>query len=134
MIEGIDHLYIATRDFDKALRFWQSLGFVVTNSWNDEGHRGVHLESGTARLVLAEDEPAGATVHFATDDLDAFSLMIEGQGGRLWKRPPKQRIGERGGCAYATQREPYSPSRRSHTMLLSHRRMIRQRADWVTVE
>ena len=86
-IDGIDHLYIATRDFDRALEFWQGLGFAVTTSWGDDEHRGVHLESGGARLVLAEDEPTGVTVHFATDDLDAFSLMIEGQGGGTVETP-----------------------------------------------
>jgi len=71
-IEKLDHVYVETRQFDKTVSFWKSLGFDVAAEWGDGPHRACRLTSGDAAVVLAEADPAGSpqspTVHFAMKD------------------------------------------------------------------
>jgi catechol 2,3-dioxygenase-like lactoylglutathione lyase family enzyme len=79
----IDHAYVETRSFGRALRFWTALGFVARESWGGDGHRACLLGRDEARVVLAESErgsdPQAATVHFgvpADGALDALAAAV----------------------------------------------------------
>jgi catechol 2,3-dioxygenase-like lactoylglutathione lyase family enzyme len=80
----IDHAYVETRSFDRALAFWKALGFEVAQSWGDAGHRAAIVARDGARVVLAEGPsgaaPQRATVHFgvSADELGTLSGAAAG--------------------------------------------------------
>ena len=81
-VGGLDHVYVETRAFDRAVAFWKALGFAVESQWGEEGHRACQLVSGKARVVLAEPAagaaPQGPTVHFALAGAEAMQARLAG--------------------------------------------------------
>lgn len=79
-IHGLDHVYVETRAFDRAVAFWKALGFDVESQWGEPGHRACQLVSGAARVVLAEPAagaaPEGPTVHFALGAAEAMQARL----------------------------------------------------------
>lgn len=67
-VESVDHVYVETRDYEKARAFWTALGFAVESEWGDGGHRAGMFVSGEARMVVATADTGGSpsppTVHF----------------------------------------------------------------------
>ena len=79
----IDHGYVETRHWDRAVAFWTALGFEFRERWGDEGHRAGLLARGDARIVLAEcgaGGPQRATVHFHVPDLEAVTARAVAAG------------------------------------------------------
>lgn len=91
--DRFDHLFIEPADFDRAVAFYRdALGWEPAASWGEGGEpRGMILDGGGVRLVLAEDHPADdhsksggkrghrPTVHLAVDDLDARYAQLAGR-------------------------------------------------------
>lgn len=87
MNDEFDHIFIAPKDFDAALRFYQEvLGWEVEYDWGEEGEpRGAAMKSaGNMRVVIAEQHEASKdhsqnegyfgsspTIYVRTDDVDA---------------------------------------------------------------
>jgi len=75
-IEGIDHIYAETRQWDASVAFWEGLGFGFAQQWGSEGHRAGRLTASAASVTLAEvgpeDEPA-FSVFFTLSDANAFT-------------------------------------------------------------
>jgi len=80
VIDGIDYLYVATRQWDRSVAFWSALGFTLVSQWGEEGHRAGRLEAGAAAVVLAEaganDVPT-STLYFTSADVDGMTLGPE---------------------------------------------------------
>jgi len=66
----IDHLYVATPEFEATVRFYCDLGFVQSDEWSDDGHRACELIAGSAKIVVAEEDEPIVTVHFGTDTIE----------------------------------------------------------------
>ena len=75
-IDRIDHLYLETRSFDDAVRFWERLGFKLASTWGRDGHRAGRLESGDAYLVLAESQEPMLNVHFGLGEADELAARL----------------------------------------------------------
>jgi uncharacterized glyoxalase superfamily protein PhnB len=79
-IESLDHVYVETRQFEKTVEFWKSLGFTVAAEWGEGTHRACRLQSESAAVVLAEADPAGSpqspTVHFAMTDPERMAECV----------------------------------------------------------
>ena len=76
-IDGLDHVYVECRDFERTLAFWKALGFALVAEWGEDGHRAGRLTSGQAALVLAEAKaPVGPTMHLATRDPEALNARL----------------------------------------------------------
>ena len=109
-IVGLDHIAIATKDLDEALLFWQAkLGLRVEHieELPERGIRVAFLPVGAAGGVRIElvaplagrehdsevskflSERGGGIHHIAlrTDDVDADSQALVGQGARLAQPP-----------------------------------------------
>lgn len=81
-ITGIDHLYVETRSFQKAVAFWEGLGFSIVAKWGEDGHKAGMLMCGGAKIVLAEaHKPCPVTVHFAIEGADAYQTDLKKKKG-----------------------------------------------------
>lgn len=71
----LDHIYVETRDFERARSFWTGLGFTVADAWGDGDHRACRLVNAGAAVVLAtaHGEPQRATIHFGAPDLSKLA-------------------------------------------------------------
>ena len=81
-------------DLEASIAFYRDfLGFVVAESWEDEGHQGAELQAGSVHLVLSQDDFAKGRdrkkgIGFrlwcvTTQDLDELAANIEERGGTL---------------------------------------------------
>jgi catechol 2,3-dioxygenase-like lactoylglutathione lyase family enzyme len=82
--DRFDHLFIAPSDFDRTVAFYRdSLGWSPAGAWGGaEEPRGIVLEGGTVKVVLAERHAADdhswshginanrPTVHLTVEDLE----------------------------------------------------------------
>jgi len=76
-VQGVDHLYVETRDLDRARAFWSALGLRVAAAWGEDGHRACRLEAGDTYVVLAEAErPVVPTAHFRVADAEALEARL----------------------------------------------------------
>jgi catechol 2,3-dioxygenase-like lactoylglutathione lyase family enzyme len=75
-IQAIDHLYIETRSFERAVAFWEGLGFEFAERWGSDGHRAGRLKAGNAEIVLAEGDSPVVTVHFRVADAGGVADQI----------------------------------------------------------
>ncbi|MHC4473819.1 MAG: VOC family protein [Planctomycetota bacterium] len=75
-VTSMDHLYVETRSFEKAMAFWGTLGFAVDHTWGEGDHRAGMLRAGKAIVVLAEvgptHDPQRPTPHLAIRDPEAL--------------------------------------------------------------
>jgi catechol 2,3-dioxygenase-like lactoylglutathione lyase family enzyme len=83
-VQGIDHLFIETRDFERSVAFWQTLGFRLVEQWGEGGYKAGLLRSEMAVVVLAppraDSAPAEVTVHFRVADADATARQLAESG------------------------------------------------------
>jgi uncharacterized glyoxalase superfamily protein PhnB len=79
-VTAIDHLYVETRGFEKAVSFWEALGFEVEERWGEGDHRAGLLRAESAVVVLAEvgpdHDPQRPTAHLAIRDAEAFDQRL----------------------------------------------------------
>jgi catechol 2,3-dioxygenase-like lactoylglutathione lyase family enzyme len=88
-VRGLNHVTLAVRDLDRALRFYvDRLGSRLRARWT----RGAYLEAGSLWLCLELDEGARPSVddsHIAfTVDATEFAALahgILGSGASIWK-------------------------------------------------
>ena len=82
-IDAIDHLYLETHSFEKAVAFWEALGFRLVQRWGTHGHVAGMLKSGGATIVLAEAPEAAdtpVTVHFGISNADGLAERLQAVG------------------------------------------------------
>lgn len=108
-IGPLDHLYIATRDFEKAWAFWgEASGAVVTSRWGESDHQAGEVTIGGQRIVIAqedevlEDPELGYRVqygrpilHFATPNLDKLYRDLANRGASILRGPLTTHWGKR---------------------------------------
>ena len=84
-IHSLDHVYVETRQFEKTVQFWESLGFAVAAQWGEGTHRACRLVSEKAAVVLAEADAAGSpqspTVHFGMADPERVAESLAAAKG-----------------------------------------------------
>jgi uncharacterized glyoxalase superfamily protein PhnB len=100
-VQGIDHLFIETRDFDASVRLWQALGFTLAEQWGEGSYRAGLLRSESAVIVLAPPRQgssrAAITVHFRIADVDSLAqrLAHAGASGAIETQPEDTHWGTR---------------------------------------
>lgn len=83
-LDGFDHLFLETRDFERMVRFWKGLGFEILEQWGSqaEGHQGCLLKSGDSVVVVGSvgpDERAqGPSIHFSVKSVDQLAEALKG--------------------------------------------------------
>ena len=79
-VTKIDHMYVETKSFERAVAFWETLGFELERSWGEGDHRAGLLRAGDAAVVLAEvgasHDPQRPTFHFAIEDAEALDRRL----------------------------------------------------------
>ena len=56
-VTGIDHVYLASDDFDASWKFWTELvGAEATRQWGKGDHKAGIVMLGGSKLVLAQEE------------------------------------------------------------------------------
>jgi uncharacterized glyoxalase superfamily protein PhnB len=94
-MNGFDHLYLETHDFDAMLRFWTALGFTAKEQWGSaaDGHQGALVRCGDAVVVFATvDRGASAqkpTLHFSVKSVDQLALALSGSRDVTIVQPPE---------------------------------------------
>ena len=108
-IPALDHLYIATRNFEKAWAFWgEASGGEVVSLWGESGHQAGEVLLGGLRVVIAqedevlEDPELGYRVqygrpilHYATPNLDTLYRDLANRGASILRGPLMTHWGKR---------------------------------------
>ena len=108
-IPALDHLYIPTRDFEKAWKFWsEATGGEVTATWGESGHQAGQVTVGGLNIVVAqedevlEDPEMGYRVqygrpiiHFATPNIDKLYRDLANAGASILRGPMTTHWGKR---------------------------------------
>ena len=108
-IAGLDHLYIPTRDFEKAWAFWgEAAGGQVQATWGESGHQAGLVSLGGINVVVAqenetlEDPELGYRVqygrpilHFATPNVDRLYRDLADRGVPVLRGPMTTHWGKR---------------------------------------
>lgn len=108
-IPSLDHLYIATRDFEKAWKFWsEASGGAVTATWGESGHQAGQVTLGGLNIVVAqedevyEDPELGYRIqygrpilHFATPNVDKLYRDLANRGASILRGPLTTHWGKR---------------------------------------
>lgn len=108
-IAALDHLYIPTRDFEKAWAFWgEASGAEVVGRWGESEHQAAEVVLGGQRVVIAqedetlEDRELGYRVqygrpvlHYATPDLDKLYRDLANRGASIVRGPLTTHWGKR---------------------------------------
>ena len=108
-IPALDHLYIPTRDFEKAWKFWsEAAGGAVTATWGESGHQAGQVTLGGLNVVVAqedevlEDPETGCRVqygrpilHFATPNVDKLYRDLANRGASILRGPLTTHWGKR---------------------------------------
>ncbi len=104
--DRFDHLFICPRDFEESRKFYRDvLGWQVVSEWIDnDGKKGVILNGGGIRVVLAEphDEvdvhnalaPHAPTLHLDIHDADKRFAQIQ-PGEHIVQAPQDNHWGTR---------------------------------------
>lgn len=104
--DRFDHLFICPRDFEESRKFYRDvLGWQVVSEWTDnDGKKGVILNGGGIRVVLAEphDEvdvhnalaPHAPTLHLDIHDADKRFAQIQ-PGEHIVQAPQDNHWGTR---------------------------------------
>jgi hypothetical protein len=108
-IAGLDHLYIPTRDFEKAWAFWgEASGGEVKAKWGESDHQAGLVSLGGIDVVVAqenevlEDPELGYRVqygrpilHFATPNVDKLYRELANKGVPILRGPLTTHWGKR---------------------------------------
>jgi uncharacterized glyoxalase superfamily protein PhnB len=108
-VAGLDHIYIPTRDFEKAWAFWgEASGGEVKARWGESDHQAGLVSIGGADFVVAqenetlEDPELGYRVqygrpilHFATPNVDKLYRDLANRGVSILRGPLTTHWGKR---------------------------------------
>jgi len=108
-IPALDHLYIPTRDFEKAWAFWSAAaGGTVVSQWGESDHQAGEVILGGLRVVVAQedenlqDSELGYRVqhgrpilHYATPNLDKLYRDLANAGASILRGPMTTHWGKR---------------------------------------
>lgn len=108
-VPALDHLYIATRNFEKAWAFWgEASGAEVVSLWGESDHQAGEVILGGLRVVIAqedevlEDPELGYRVqygrpilHYATPNLDKLYRDLANRGASILRGPLTTHWGKR---------------------------------------
>jgi uncharacterized glyoxalase superfamily protein PhnB len=108
-IPALDHLYIPTRDFEKAWKFWgEASGGEVTATWGESGHQAGQVTLGGLNVVVAQEDEAlqdrelgyrvqhgRPILHFATPNLDKLHRDLIARGAAILRGPLTTHWGKR---------------------------------------
>jgi catechol 2,3-dioxygenase-like lactoylglutathione lyase family enzyme len=104
--DRFDHLFVSPHNFDRSRNFYvETLGWQVVSEWTDNhGKKGVILNGGGVRMVLAEPHddagirnahaPHSPALHLDIHDADARFAQIPG-GDHIVQRPEDNHWGTR---------------------------------------
>lgn len=92
---------LTCNDLSRSLKFYEALGYVVEERWEDEGKlRGVMLRAGEARLGLDQDDwkkgrdrvkGVGLRLWIGTgQDIDQLADRVRKHGVKLTREPYKE--------------------------------------------
>ena len=82
-VEGIEYIYLETRNWGKSVKFWQKLGFVLVLDLGNSGR--LEPPSGGAGIFLEEVSPETPLAHGVYLRVDSMEATLE---------PPIERVGE----------------------------------------
>ena len=108
-IPALDHLYIPTRDFEKAWKFWSEVsGGDVTATWGESGHQAGQVTLGGLNIVIAQEDEAledpelgyrvqygRPIIHFATPNVDKLSRDLVRRGASILRGPKTTHWGKK---------------------------------------
>jgi predicted enzyme related to lactoylglutathione lyase len=109
LIAGLDHVFVPTRSFEKAWKFWAgAAGGEVSATWGGGAHQaGLARVGGVDVVVTQEDEVSEQAelghpvehgrpvLFFATPDLDALHRALSGAGAIILRKPLTTHWGRR---------------------------------------
>jgi len=76
-VNGIDHLYLESKHFDRSVEFWKTLGFDVVSEWGQGEYKACQLKSGKALVVLTNGGEVKPTAHFSIENADVLAKKLE---------------------------------------------------------
>jgi uncharacterized glyoxalase superfamily protein PhnB len=108
-IPALDHLYIPTRDFEKAWKFWSEVsGGDVTATWGESGHQAGQVTLGGLNIVIAQEDEAledpelgyrvqygRPILHFATPNVDKLYRDLANRGASILRGPKTTHWGKK---------------------------------------
>jgi predicted enzyme related to lactoylglutathione lyase len=108
-IAALDHVYVPTRDFDKAWEFWAgAAGGEVSATWGESDHPAGQVRLGGVTFVVAqEDENASdpelgykvehgrPVLFFSTPNIDALYRDLANAGAPILRGPLATHWGRR---------------------------------------
>jgi predicted enzyme related to lactoylglutathione lyase len=108
-IVALDHIYIPTRDFDKAWSFWaKAAGGDVSATWGVSDHPAGQLELGGIKLVVAQEDENAAdpelgykvehgrpVLFFSTPNIEALYHALANAGAPILRGPLTTHWGKR---------------------------------------
>jgi hypothetical protein len=100
-VPALDHLYIPTKDFEKAWKFWgEASGGDVTATWGESGHQAGQVTLGGLNIVIAQEDEAyedpelgyrvqygRPILHFATPNVDKLYRDLANRGASILRGP-----------------------------------------------
>jgi catechol 2,3-dioxygenase-like lactoylglutathione lyase family enzyme len=98
MIEGISAVTLATHDMQRAVRFYQSLGFDIAHGGEASSFTSFRAGAGYLNLIAQPDEERWCwwgRVIFYVDDVDAFYKRTLAAGHQPTTAPRDAEWGER---------------------------------------
>ena len=96
-VTGIDHLYLATKDYATAWKFWTEIAGGTTSAvWGDAEHRAGIVNIGKTGLVVAQERSGGEKaelgydivygrpqVFLKCDGIDAVYKTVRARGAKI---------------------------------------------------
>ncbi len=105
---SLDHLYVATGNFEAAWKFWTGvIGLPVRHQWGDGDHQAGALAFGSATVVIAQEPPSVRTefgyatdhgrpqIFVRADDIEKTYAAVQKRGGRIVRALAKTHWGPR---------------------------------------
>jgi predicted enzyme related to lactoylglutathione lyase len=108
-VPALDHLYIPTKDFEHAWKFWSEIsGGDVTATWGQSGRQAGQVTLGGLNIVIAQEDEelvdrelgyrvqhGRPIIHFATPDVDKLSRDLVRRGASILRGPKTTHWGKK---------------------------------------
>jgi uncharacterized glyoxalase superfamily protein PhnB len=109
VIATLDHLYLPTRDFEKAWAFWaKAAGGEVAATWGESDHPAGQIKVGGVSIVVAQEDENAAdaelgykvehgrpVLFFSTPNIDALYHDLANAGAPILRGPLTTHWGKR---------------------------------------